>query len=280
MKRILTAVFAIVFALSAFAQDQSVMNSTIYVTRYNLLVSKVGDSGIGVSGFLDKWEAADSTDINMMLGRFNYFLSRSAKDTVIQKSVKSYLGNKPVLSLKDSTGKVSNFFKDTNYDDADFAQALKWIEKAIAADNTKMELFVAKSNALVRYEKETPDMAAHYLCEVIDKNFTNKSKWTYYQEAMTPEIFDALIQDYCFSFYKIGSPSSYEAFRKLSEKMLKYEPKCLLFLDNLGSYYLVVKKNYSKAKSYYSKALKIDPNDATAKTNMEILLKTSAQKKK
>lgn len=279
MKRTTAALAAFLIAVSAFAQETGVINNAAFITRYKLLVDRVGDCGVGVKNFLDKWEAADSTDINMMLGRFNYYLAKCAKDTVIQKDVRTYLGNKPVLSMKDSTGRIMNYFTVTLYDDALFGKGLKWIEKAIATDNTRMELFMAKANALVRYEKEEPDMATQYLCGVIDKKFTNKSRWEYYDEELTSEMFDSIIQDYCYSFYKTGSPVSYESFRMLSERMLKHEPSCLLFLDNLGSYYLVVKKNYSKAKKYYSKALKINPDDEVAKKNMEILVRMSAKKK-
>jgi len=279
MKRFLTAVAVLLLFLPAPAQEQAVHNNNLYVTRYKLLVANVGDCGLGVKTFLDKWEAADSLDINMMLGRFNYFLAQSGKDTLIMRDARTYLGNKPVFTLKDSTGKSLNYFEETIYDDAIFGKALQWIDKAIASDNTRMELFVAKANALTRYEKENPDMTVQYLNELIYKRFTNKSRWKYYDEDMTAEIFDSIIQDYCYSFFKTGSPASYEAFRTISEKMLKFEPNNVLCLDNLGSYNLVVKKNYGKAKKYYSKALKINPDDETAKKNMEVLTRLSAKKK-
>lgn len=277
MKRMISALAAILFAISAFAQDPDA-SGTLYLTRYKLLVSNVGDCGVGVNGFLDKWEAAMPTDVNMMLGRFNYFLAKCVRDTLIKKDAKTYLGKKPVLSLKDSTGKKVNYFTETLYDEALFAEGLKWIEKAITTDNARMELMVAKANALVQYEKESPDMSAQYLCGVIDSFFKGKATWTFYGKEVNSELFCSTIQDYCYSFYMTGSKASYEAFRTISETMLKYQSSSLLFLDNLGSYYLVVQKNYSKAKKYYSKALKLDPNDKTAQKNMEILLRVSKKK--
>ena len=49
----------------------------------------------------------------------------------------------------------------------------------------------------------------------------------------------------------------------------------MLFLDNLGSYYLVVAKNSKTALKYYNKVLKIKPDDMTAIKNLVILARNS-----
>ena len=79
------------------------------------------------------------------------------------------------------------------------------------------------------------------------------------------------MQEYCYTFFKFASPRCYEAFRELSEKMLRYEKDDPLYLNNLGSYYLVYKKDSKSALKYYNKVLKKHPDDLTALRNCVVL---------
>ena len=79
------------------------------------------------------------------------------------------------------------------------------------------------------------------------------------------------IQEYCASFYAIGTPNSYESFRTLSEKMLKYEPKNPLFLSNVGTYHYIARKDNKTARKYYDRVLKIDPSNYTAIKNSVLM---------
>ena len=53
--------------------------------------------------------------------------------------------------------------------------------------------------------------------------------------------------------------------------MNKLYPKNTVFINDIGSYYQVVKKNYKQAEKYYAKTLKISPDDYAARTNMRII---------
>ena len=61
--------------------------------------------------------------------------------------------------------------------------------------------------------------------------------------------------------------------------MVSYQPSDVLFLDNLGSYYLVVKHDNKTALKYYTKVLKIKADDITAIKNIIIMARNSGNVK-
>lgn len=251
-----------------------------FIQRYNNIVKRVGYCGIGVGTLLDNWEKADSTDLNMMLGRFNYYFALSERDTVICTYERKHLGEKPLLSMKDSTGGVRYYFSERLYDDAVFSQAIKAVDRAARADSKRLDIVVAKADALINYEKASPDLAVDYLLTVIDRNFIEKTKWKYPDQKVDAEFFDSVIQDFCRKFYKMSQPKTFEAFYSLSSHMLKFEKNNTMFIDNVGTYWLVARNKPKTAKKFYQKALKLDPDDQVAKTNLEIIQKQLAKGRK
>ena len=95
--------------------------------RYQLLVSKLGLSGVGIETLLNRWAAAYPDDTEMLSGKFSYYLDKSRTASVVQKDQKRFLGEQPILTLKDSTGKNVNYFQEYFYDDDLFGEAQKAI---------------------------------------------------------------------------------------------------------------------------------------------------------
>lgn len=275
MKRffIAAAAVAMLTAATSTAQEPS---SQDFKARYETMVSKLGPAGVGIETLINKWEAAYPEDLEMLTARFSYCFNKSQTANVEVKEASKYLGEKPVLTLKDTTGNDINYFQVISYDDELFGQAQKAIDKAIQVAPDRLDLRFLKTASLIGYENESPDMALSSLKGLVDYNFTRHPKWEYPGvEKADDEFFTLAIQEYCYLFFKYGTPTSFEAFRQLSEKMLAYRPSDVLFLDNLGSYYLVVAKNSKTALKYYNKVLKIKPDDMTAIKNLVILARNS-----
>ena len=267
MKRIITLAACLLAFVSLSAQTSK------YEQRYNLLVSKLGPAGVGVETVLDAWAQADSTDEKMLAARFNYYLTKAQSTEIVKKQSKKYLGMTPLLTLKDSAGVDVHYYQEVFYDDELFGMALKSVDKAISLYPDKVEYRFMKANAYISYEKECPDMALQYLMTLIDENSSRKKPWIYNGEKAEESFMEDALQEYCYSFYQIGSPQSREAFHDLSVKLNSLYPENLSFINNIGSYYMVAKEDHKAALKYYKKVLKKDPQDLVALQNGAIAAK-------
>ena len=266
-KKLLVLLMAACACMSLRAQD----TSEAFISRYDALVKRVGYSGVGVETLLDRWEKAFPEDPEMLVARFNYYLDKSQSSQIVAKHQDRFMGAKPTLVLKDSLGADVNYFEETFFEDSLFALASSAIDKAVKLCPDRLDLRFAKVTSLVAYEKESPDMATAALSALIDYDGTSHPSWKYGDDAADADVFRSGIQEYCASFYAIGSPGSFESFRALSEKMLKYDPRNTLFMSNIGTYHFVARKDNRTARKYYDKVLKIDPSDYTAIKNSVLM---------
>ena len=275
MKRLLLLVIAFAGVIS-YGQETPAQ----YLKRYETLVKYVGPGGPGVETLLDNWYKVDSTDVTMLFARFSCFYTKSAKDTVISGTSRKYLGSKPVLTVRDTLGNPVYYFNATVFDDKLFTQALDNIDKAISYDNTRIDFRTQKINALLQYEKESPDIASSMILDLIAENYSKQPLWRTSEGSVGEGFFPDVIEGYCTMLYKTGSPVSYSAFKEISTVMMKREPGHSEFVDNMGTYELVVKGNANKARKYYNKALRINPDDDTARKNLSVIEKMQVKTKK
>ena len=258
---------ALLIAAAAYAQTPG----EAHKARYERQVRITGPAGVGVETILDRWEADSPDDPARLEGRYRYCLNKGLSTTVIPKDSQRWLGKEPVLSLKDSTGRDVNYFEDNVFVDSLFARSQTAISRAIALDPSEIAYRVDKITALILYEKDSPELATGELLSMIDYHRTQHPSWTYYGEAVGEDVFVSTVQEYCYNLFNYGTHGCYEAFRKVSEAMLKMFPKNTEFLGNIGSYYLVGENSPRKALKWYNKVLKIDPKNYTAAKNCVVM---------
>ena len=267
MRKFTYALVALLLSVMAVAQ------TTDYQRRYKMMLDRVGYAGVGMESLIENWSKADPENPEMLQARFYFYLVKSQGTEVISRSESKYLGITPVLSLKDSTGRDVFYYEVVKYDDELFAQAIKAVDKMISVCPDRLDYRFMKSNAYLSYERESPDMALSSILGLAYEYKTTKTKWLYQEDAtQEPEVVDdksfaQMMQEYCYSLYSLGTPSSYEAFVKLSQRLNEYFPKEGDFVANIGSYHLVVKKDPKTALKYYDKALKLQPDNTNVIRN-------------
>jgi len=279
MKKFLIPALVAVLVSIQFPAHAQKPSQADYLDRYTLLVNKLGVEGVGVETLLQRWGKDYPDDMDMLLGKFTYYLSKSQSNSMEKIDASKYLGEAPTLTLKDSLGNDVNYFQVTNYDDELFGQATQAIDKAIGLAQDRLDLRLYKIAALIGYEKGSPDMALSGLKELIDYDGHSHPTWIYPGFEPGPDLFPSLVQEYCYTFFRQATPASYEAFKEVSEKMAGYYPKNTVFLTNIGSYYLVYKHDSKNALKMYNKVLKKDPGDYTAIKNCVLLARNDKNKK-
>ncbi|MCQ2185897.1 MAG: tetratricopeptide repeat protein [Bacteroidales bacterium] len=273
-------VYLILLSLLSLAAVASAQTTEDYQSRYNSLVNRVGYAGVGVDYLIAKWEKADPVDVNHMVARFNYYITRGRKDTVAVSFKPNYRGMEPVLSLQDSLGVRRYYYNVPSFNPEDFAAAVKSVNNAIAHDNNRLDLVILKTDSFVAREGDIPDQSKDLVLELADNTFARNYKWNWMgKESVTEEEVLEEIQRYCFIFYNCDTPQAMEAFRQISEKIVKYNPKNVAFINNIGAYY-AYRQDLKKALGYYKKAQKIDPSDNISSMNIKRLEKRLAAGKK
>jgi len=268
-------ILAMLLTLPLFAQK----SNEEYNTRYQLLLGKVGPAGIGVETLLENWSRDYPEDVDMLVAKFAFYFTKSQSEEVVALDQEKYLGVYPTFHLTDSLGKSINYFQVYNYDDELFRKSSEAIFQALKLQPNNLDLQLNKLDALLAYEKESPDMTKSTLCSLIDYNYSSHPVWTLGGEPVNPDTFSSGVQEYCYIFFKIASQNSYDAFKSVSERMLMYEPKNPVFMSNLGSYYLVVAKDKKQALKYYNNVLKVRPDDLTAIQNCILLARDNGDLK-
>ena len=278
MKRLLLlAITTIAFCAAASAQD----TAEEFQARYARLVRNVGYSGVGVETLIDRWEEAFPDDPAAAMARFNYYFLKGQRTEIIPRpGERRYLGNAPTMTLKDADGNDVPYFEENHYDEELFGEAVKVLDRQIAAHPDELRWRYAKVAALSAFEKESPDMAAAELKSLINRQSASRPAWTLDGEPADEGIFQQGAGELCAAFFETGSPACYEYFFEISGLLNKLYPQNPAFLDNIGSYWQVVKGNDKQASKYYKKALKLDPDDYAAKRNLQIIEKKQQASRK
>lgn len=267
MRKVIYVLMALAFSVATHAQ------SVDYLRRYNALLDRVGYAGVGMETLIDNWSKAEPESVDMLQARFYFYLTKAQGTEVVPRSESKYLGSTPFLTLKDSAGVDVHYYEVLKYDETLFVDALEALDKAIEVCPNRLDVRFLKANAYMSYERGEIDFTLSNVLGLVHDFMTSEAKWQYKEDSksepyiVSQEEFSDMMKDYCYNFFYLGTPSSYQAFLKLSQRMNSYFKKDADFIGNIGSYYLVAEKDYKTALKYYDKSLKLQPDNKSIINN-------------
>lgn len=255
------------------------LSSAEYKERYDRQVRAVGYAGLGVETILERWGNVYPDDPDMLEGRFFFDFTRARSTKMLRTSKSGYMGREPLMALKDSTGAPVYFYEEEFYDDSLFNSALRFLDRAASL---RPDEFLYRShllNAQIAREKEDPVLSVEELDALISYDKARHPAWTFRGQETAQDFFVGVVQDYCRLYFEIGSPKSYAALRRLSERMIKLYPARMEFQNNMGSYWRTAEKNPKKAAAIYKKVLSRDKDNYMAAKNGYLAARSTGDRK-
>ncbi|MCL2888655.1 MAG: tetratricopeptide repeat protein [Elusimicrobia bacterium] len=227
--------------------------------------------------------AADNNTPEYYINQFNRYFSESRKEKVTVTTEKD--GGSPVpvgtytilpaaaddnsdsLAIADpNTKEIAGYmvFKE-NFNTELFKQALDYIDKGIKNFPDRLDMRFGKASACSEI-KDTKCVNEIFL-ETLKRSVKNKNRWLWTDNKPLDDGKKQMLtsmQDYVLAFYHTELD---EAFKELSENILKYYPDSVESLSNLGIYYSL-QKDYDKGLIFFLKAEKLNPKDEIVLSNI------------
>lgn len=196
---------------------------------------------------LDEWEKEESDNPELLIGFFNYYLFRNAKD----ENIVGYMQNG-----------TYGIYAKTFFDEDDLNTAISYLDKALLKNPKRMDIYFGKISSLLKAEKFEKGTEA--INDFLKQYEENKTEWYWSNYSSFTEngwdiertVIDSL-NDYCKMYdYVVDRENSKEVI----ETILSYFPENLIFLNNLSVFYSYGKE-YEKAVEVLLKAYSIDNSD-------------------
>jgi len=233
-----------------------------YSQNYNkkfLELARAGNDSLTFQHLLT-WEKATSSDPEMYIAFYNFYLLQGKKEVLRIDKTPSGEGS---FKISDSTGNAVGFLNGSEiYDSANFSMAIKYINKGLELFPNRLDMHFGKCYVLNQMYmfSDLKDQIIKYINISVTNN--NKWLWTYdmpYKDGKN-SIIEATQNYVNYMFSGDSSDVAINYIMQISDSMIKYYPDKLYFYDNLGGCY-IAKGDYDKALINLKKAEKIDTKD-------------------
>lgn len=240
----------------------SLSTTTILAQNYKQEFEKLCEQGdtLKQKKLLEKWEKGRPNDAELYIAYFNFYVSRSKTEIVTKVP-------HPDADKKPKAKKQAGYTSEIGYRPEPLARGFKYINAGIAKYPDRLDMRFGKVYML----GETYKYAAltQELVNVLNYSTTieNKWRWTDNKFLEKPEEFMlSAIQEYVATIYNSGK-SQADNMKEIAETVLKYYPKHVESLSDLGIVY-TMKGDLNMALRYFLKATAIEPKDYIVLNNI------------
>ncbi len=233
-------------------------------TEYSSYVKRSDTTKMRVT--LSNWEAKYPTDAELFTGYFNYYFLLAKKEVLVL-STEPPTGES--LKLLDSSSQTAGFMgSEIYYDSVLVRKGLEKIDQGIALYPNRLDMRFGKIyvlGLLQNYELFTQE-----IINTVAFSSTNKNEWTWTNNEKKEDGESFLLesmQNYQMQLYNTGRDDLLFNMRQIAEEILKYHPKHLVSLANIGLTYLIVGL-YDEALVSMLQAEEINPKDHVVLSNI------------
>jgi tetratricopeptide (TPR) repeat protein len=230
---------------------------------------------------LTKWEASNSSDPELFVAYFNYFVNKSKMEIIT-------LGQDPKgddvyqVMDKDTSIKepVAYLYSDKYYEPNLLSQGFDWVNKGIEKFPNRLDMRFGKIymfGELGDYEHFTSE-----IIKTIEHSSSNNCIWVWTNDKLIEDQKGTLlntIQNYQLQLYNTENDTLLNNMKRIAEAVLKYDANHIESLSNLSIVYML-QKQYDKALKHLLKAEELNPKDDIVLSNIALAYKRKGDKKK
>lgn len=245
-----------------------------YIVSYNKVISKdywadfqkliMSTDLESLDKFLKNWEKENNTNPQLYVAYFNFFLQQVMKDvTVVFKKPKYNFINICIENVDEKSYIYDDILIDSK--SKCFNSAIKYINIGIKLHPNRLDMRFGKIYAFIKARKY--DNATNEIIKTIQQSNKNNNEWFWNNGEKlekSPDFMLNIIQEYIIEILNSPHKKAETYVKKISEIILKYYPKNVVSIVNLG---LITKTN-NDALVLYKRALEIAPNDPIILANI------------
>lgn len=212
---------------------------------------------------LMKWEKAKPNDAELYIAYFNYYVTKSKTEVVTI----NHTANGSNVLKAGKNGDPAGYTSEVGYKKEPLNKGFKYINSGISKFPNRLDMRFGKIYMLGENYNYT--YLTKELVSAINYGHTinNKWKWTDNKPLEKPEQFMLnAVQEYVAQIYNVGK-SQADNMKLISETVLKYYPKHVESLSDLGLAY-TLKEDLDNALKTLLKANAIAPKDFIVLNNI------------
>ena len=269
MKKSLPILISIFISTSCLAQDFGKKFAELFDNKDTAAIEPL----------LSQWATAKSTDPELFIAYFNYYVYKSKKEIIsIEKLQK---GEESIILTDTGRGKPVAFLNSSiNFDSEILQRGFNYIDQGIALNPTRLDMRFGKIYMLGKAENYKEFTKT--LIETLEYGDKIDNAWLWKEGKSLKKEKDFLlnnIQDYINTLYETEDDDLLPYMREISESVLKYYPNHVESLSNIAITYLLVGENH-KALPFLLKAETINGKDVIVLNNIAETYKRKGDKEK